>query len=147
MALSDTLHLRVITPERVLLEEAVEKVTFHGVDGAYGILPNHAPLMTALDETGLVQITEKGGNVVELGVSGGFAEVRNHVLTLVCEVGFLADEVSAEDAKQAEQEARERLSHASRKLSAHEIKAEAHLRKALLKEMLGRRSTGTGSHR
>ena len=146
MATATELKLRVITPERTLLEQSAAKVTFQGVDGSYGILPNHAPLMTALAETGLVVITGTDGSTTELGVSGGFAEVRDHSLTLVCEEGFHADEITPEEAAEAERVARESMS-GQRQLSVDEVKAEAALRKALLKEMLGRRRGGTGTTR
>ena len=44
MATATELKMRVITPERTLLEQSAKKVTFQGIDGSYGILPNHAPL-------------------------------------------------------------------------------------------------------
>ena len=37
-----TLRLRIVTPERTIVDEHVKSVRFHGVDGDYGILANHA---------------------------------------------------------------------------------------------------------
>ena len=45
--MSKLMHLRVVTPQEVLLDEEVRSVQFMGIDGSYGILPGHAPLMTA----------------------------------------------------------------------------------------------------
>jgi F-type H+-transporting ATPase subunit epsilon len=137
------LHLRIVTPDRTIVDRKVARVSFLGVDGGYGILPNHAPLMTAISAAGTAKITELDGRVIELFVSDGFAQIQNNVLTLVCEAGEFANEIDLERVKEAEKKARERLSGLDR-LSADFIKAEASLRKALAREMVARRGTGAG---
>jgi F-type H+-transporting ATPase subunit epsilon len=135
------LHLRIVTPDRTIVDRKVARVSFQGIDGSYGILPNHAPLMTAISAAGTAKITELDGKVVELFVSDGFAQIQNNVLTLVCEAGEFANEIDLERVKEAERKAREKLSGLDR-LSAEFIKAEASLRKALAREMVARRISG-----
>ena len=48
--LPEAIELIVVTPERQLLRETVVEVTIPGLDGALGILPGHAPLMTELGD-------------------------------------------------------------------------------------------------
>jgi len=141
--MASELHLRVVTPDRVLVDRAVRAVTFHGVDGSYGILPGHAPLMTAIAHAGAVEVRETGGQTTPLFVSSGFAQVQGNVLTLVCEAGEMVHEIDLERVKAAEQKAREKLSHLD-KLSEDFLKAEASLQKALMRELLARRAGGTG---
>lgn len=138
------LHLRVVTPDRTIVDRKVAGVSFQGVDGSYGILPHHAPLMTAIATAGLATITELDGRHSELFVSDGFAQVQHNVLTLVCEAGEFAHEIDLERVKAAEARAREKLAGLDR-LSAEFVKAEAALRKALTREMLARRGSGTGN--
>lgn len=138
------LHLRIVTPDRTIVDRKVAAVKFQGVDGSYGILPRHAPLLTAISSAGTATITELDGRKNELFVSDGFAQVQNNVLTLVCEAGEFASEIDLERVKAAEQKAREKLAGLDR-LSEDFVKAEASLRKALVREMLARRGTGTGS--
>jgi F-type H+-transporting ATPase subunit epsilon len=138
------LHLRIVTPDRTIVDRKVRGVSFQGVDGSYGILPNHAPLMTAISQTGTATITELDGSTKELFVSDGFAQVQNNVLTLVCEAGEFANEIDLERVKAAEAKAREKMAGLDR-LSAEFVKAEASLRKALAREMLARRGSGTGN--
>ena len=138
------LHLRIVTPDRTIVDRKVQGVTFRGVDGSYGILPNHAPMMTAIAATGTAEITELDGKKQELFVSDGFAQVQHNVLTLVCEAGEFATEIDLERVKAAEQKAREKMAGLDR-LSTEYIKAEAQLRKAMAREMLARRGSGTGS--
>ncbi|MCA8977158.1 MAG: ATP synthase F1 subunit epsilon [Planctomycetes bacterium] len=137
------LHLRIVTPDRTIVDRKVAGVSFEGVDGGYGILPQHAPLMTAVSHTGTVVITETDGTTVELFASDGFAQMQHNVLTLVCEAGEFATEIDLERVKAAEQKAREKLAGLDR-LSAEFIKAEASLKKALAREMVARRRSGTG---
>ena len=137
------LHLRIVTPDRTLVDRKVARVSFQGIDGSYGILPHHAPLMTAISAAGKAKITELDGRVLELFVSDGFAQVQHNVLTLVCEAGEFAHEIDIERVKAAEAKAREKLAGLDR-LSEEFLKAEASLRKALAREALVRRGSGTG---
>ena len=137
------LHLRIVTPDRTLIDRKVARVSFQGIDGSYGILPRHAPLMTAISSTGKARITELDGKTLELFVSDGFAQMQHNVLTLVCEAGEFAHEIDIERVKAAEAKAREKLAGLDR-LSQDFLKAEASLRKALAREALVRRSGGTG---
>src|SRR5262245_41091853 len=136
------LHLRIVTPDRTLVDRKVARVSFQGIDGSYGILPHHAPLMTAISSAGKAKITELDGKTIELFVSDGFAQVQHNVLTLVCEAGEFAHAIDMERVKAAEAKAREKLAGLD-KLSEEFLKAEASLRKALAREALVRRG-GTG---
>ena len=142
--MASELHLRVVTPDRTIIDRKVAAVSFQGVDGGYGILPHHAPLMTAIGATGTVRITELDGKQVDMFASDGFAQVQANVLTLVCEAGEFAHEIDMERVKAAEAKAREKMVGLDR-LSEEYIKAEASLRKALAREMLARRGGGTGN--
>lgn len=138
------LHLRIVTPDRTIADRKVASVSFQGIDGSYGILPHHAPMMTAIANAGTALITELDGSTRELFVSDGFAQVQHNVLTLVCEAGEFANEIDLERVKAAEAKAREKMAGLDR-LSEEFVKAEASLRKAMLRETLARRSSGTGN--
>lgn len=142
--MASELHLRVVTPDRTIIDRKVASVSFQGVDGGYGILPHHAPLMTAIGSAGTVRITELDGKRVDMFASDGFAQVQGNVLTLVCEAGEFAHEIDIERVKAAEAKAREKMAGLDR-LSEEYLKAEASLRKALMREMLARKNTGTGA--
>lgn len=138
------LHLRIVTPDRTIVDRKVRSVSFDGVDGSYGILPNHAPMMTALAQAGRVEVTEADGQHSSLFASDGFAQMQNNVLTLVCEAGEFAHEIDLARVKAAEAKAREKMAGLDR-LSEEFIMAEASLRKALAREMLARRGSGSGN--
>ena len=76
------LRLEIVTPEAKTYSEDVDGVTIPGIDGEYGILPLHVPLITAL-KPGPLKV-QKGGQEILLATGGGFAEVmpdRVSVLT------------------------------------------------------------------
>jgi F-type H+-transporting ATPase subunit epsilon len=140
------IHLRIVTPDRTIVDRKVASVSFVGTDGRYGVLPRHAPLMTGIAESGTATIVETDGKSEEMFISDGFAQVQNNVLTLVCEAGELSHEIDVERAEQKEKEARAKMANLD-KLSEEFLKAEASLRKALARERLGRKASGSGSLR
>ena len=132
--MTGSLTLRVITPERIVLDTQVSSVRVPGVDGSIGVLPRHAHMVAAVD-IGLLHFVEGGANKA-LFVSEGFAEVKDDTLRVVCEAGELPAEVDEKRAKEAEQRARERLS-GSKVVGAEAIdmlRAEAALRRALMRQ-------------
>jgi len=101
------LTLRVITPDRIVLDTQVESVKVPAVDGSMGFLPRHAALVAALDIGQLAW--REGGKEHRLFVSGGFAEVRQDTVRVVSEAGERPEEIDVERARAAEKRARERL--------------------------------------
>ena len=137
------LQLRIVTPDRTVFDRKVRAVSFMGVDGSYGILAQHAPLMTAT-MPGIVKVTHTDASVEALLVTDGFAEMRHNVLSLICEAGELAGEVDLERAREAEQRAR-RLIEEAHTVDINLARAEAALQRALLRQLLGRRKSGSGA--
>ena len=82
MAMSNSILLEVITPERRIFSAQVSELQFPtAYGGIYGILPEHTPLMTPLGD-GLVHYVQ-GGEKHVLTVFGGFAEVGPEAVTLL----------------------------------------------------------------
>jgi len=67
------IELEIVTPDGVLLREKVSALTAPSVDGEFGVLPGHRPLLAAL-KTGIMAYT-KDGTEVRLAVGPGFVEV------------------------------------------------------------------------
>jgi len=68
------LKLKVVTPERLILEELVDSVTVPTTEGEIGILPEHVPLVAGLKSGDIVAKTN--GEEVPMAVVGGFVEVN-----------------------------------------------------------------------
>ncbi|HJP02967.1 MAG TPA: ATP synthase F1 subunit epsilon [Planctomycetota bacterium] len=135
------LTLRVITPERIVLDTTAASVRVPGLDGDMGIFPRHAGMVAALD-AGLVRYRADGAEQT-LFVDGGFAEVRGGTVRVLTAAGESTEEIDVERARQAEERALERLSHRgevrARESAIDFLRAEAALRRALLRQQLGRR--------
>ena len=70
-----TLHLKIITPNAVILDSNVNAVIARSVDGDVGILPDHIPLITPLSQAALFYKENELGNYA--AVLGGLMEVKN----------------------------------------------------------------------
>lgn len=126
------LTLRVITPDRIVVDEPVESVQIPALDGSMGILPRHASMVAAL-QAGILRYKAQGAEKV-LFVSEGFAEVRGSSLRVVCEAGETSGEIDEARAREAEKRARERLAKKGNGGGADEFdqaRAEAALRRAM----------------
>lgn len=121
-----TMHLEIITAERKAYSDEVEVLVAPGIDGELGILPHHAPLMTAL-QPGEIMI-RKDGQESYLIVSGGFLEVMGNQVSILADACERSEEIDEERARKAIEGARERL--ASRTADLDLERATAALRRA-----------------
>ena len=95
--LKDMLKLEVVTPERRVLDAEVDSVTVPTASGEAGILPHHAPLISAL-KPGILAYTTKGVGQ-KLAVSGGFVEVNSDTVSVLVDTAETAAEIDVEAAK------------------------------------------------
>lgn len=77
------LHFSLVAPEREVFSGLVDQVDAPGVEGDFGVLPQHAPFMTALRE-GVVLVYD-GAQRRSFDVKGGFADVTPEGLTILAE--------------------------------------------------------------
>ncbi len=77
------LNFSLVSPEREVFSGLVDQVDAPGVEGDFGVLPQHAPFMTALRE-GLVTVYD-GAARTQYDVKGGFADVNAEGLTILAE--------------------------------------------------------------
>jgi F-type H+-transporting ATPase subunit epsilon len=68
-------HLEIVTPEGVQLSEDIDELTAPSVDGQFGVLPGHRPMIAAL-ATGIISFV-KGGAVTHVAVGPGYAEIHD----------------------------------------------------------------------
>jgi len=107
--LPEAIELIVVTPERQLVREATVEVTIPGPEGALGILPGHAPLMTELGIGELSYRTATSSLAISLAVIRGFAEVLPDRVTVLAETAERAEEIDLARAEAAKARAEHRL--------------------------------------
>lgn len=76
-------RLQVFTQEKKVVDELVTSLQAPGVDGYFGVLADHAPLISALG-TGDLTITGADGTRT-LNLTGGFLEVVNNTATILAD--------------------------------------------------------------
>ncbi len=79
--MADAIHLEVVTPDGLKLSADVSEFTAPSVDGEFGVLPGHVPLLAALT-TGIVTYIV-GGEKHAVAVGAGFAEVADDKALLI----------------------------------------------------------------
>lgn len=106
------LHLKIVTPERLIIDGEVDMVTLTTSEGEIGVLPHHTALMAKL-MPGELEI-KKGGKTDILATGDGFIQVADNTLTILTDLAVEEadiDEKKVEEAKKrAEQALEEKLS-------------------------------------
>lgn len=85
--MSKKLQLKIVTPEKLILEELVDSVTIPTTEGEITILPDHIPLIATVASGDIVAISD--GEHIPMAVVGGFVETRK--INGETEVTILAD--------------------------------------------------------
>ncbi len=107
--MSKKLQLKIVTPEKLILEEEVESVTIPTTEGEITILPDHIPLIATLASGNI--IANSNGEEIPMAVVGGFVEVRKDDTKTT--VAILADfaehvkDISDEEIQKAKDKAEE----------------------------------------
>jgi F-type H+-transporting ATPase subunit epsilon len=82
--MADKVQFELVSPERLLVSQAVDMVVVPGSEGDFGVLPGHAPFISTV-RPGVIEVYE-GNTVTErIFVAGGFAEVSNDRCTVLAE--------------------------------------------------------------
>ena len=93
----NSLHLKLVTPERSVLEMETAAVTLPIADGDVTILPGHESYIGAL-KPGEIIVHRADDLTESLAVSGGFVEFDNGILSILADTAERADEIDIERA-------------------------------------------------
>jgi F-type H+-transporting ATPase subunit epsilon len=86
-----TFHFDLVSPERILFSGQVNQVDVPGGDGDFGVLANHAPLVSTV-RPGILVIYNERGEKLPVVINGGFAEVSPAGLTVLADMAVPRDE-------------------------------------------------------
>ncbi len=133
-----TLRCAIVTQEKQIYSaDNVQMVLAPGIEGQLGILPHHAPLITALDE-GVMQVRHADGREEVFAIHGGFMEVLPDRVTVLADVAERADEIDLARAEEAHQRAEKLMEKTYEGQPDHEL-AEAAMRRSLTRLKVARR--------
>jgi F-type H+-transporting ATPase subunit epsilon len=102
------LTLRILTPERQVLETQASAVYATATDGELGILSGHIPLLASLKPC-VLRYTTPEGNKERVAVMGGMLETDGQQVTVLTTAAELANEIDELRAKEAKTRAEARL--------------------------------------
>ncbi|HSY86058.1 MAG TPA: F0F1 ATP synthase subunit epsilon [Verrucomicrobiae bacterium] len=109
--MAEQVQFELVSPERLLVSRPVEMVVVPGVEGDFGVLPGHAPLISEV-RPGVIAVFE-GGKVEErIFVAGGFAEVTAERCTVLAEQALPIGEIDRSAVEADLKDAREDLADA-----------------------------------
>jgi F-type H+-transporting ATPase subunit epsilon len=117
-----TFHFHLVSPEKLAFSGEVDQVDVPGVEGDFGVLAGHAPVVATI-RPGILTVTT-GGTHEKIIVLGGLAEVSDKGLTVLADVATslqdldrtaFAEQIAGMEAKLAEKEGSE-LDHAIERL-------------------------------
>jgi F-type H+-transporting ATPase subunit epsilon len=117
-----TFTVDIVTPERVVLRDTARSLQAPGVEGSFGILAGHAPMMSELG-VGELYYRKESGQEVRMAISGGFLQVFSNQVTVLADTAERSEEIDLERARRALNEAREGQAIGSD--SARRIEADA----------------------
>jgi F-type H+-transporting ATPase subunit epsilon len=109
-----TFHFDLVSPEKLAFTGEVDQVDVPGVEGDFGVLAGHAPVVAAV-RPGILTVTS-GGTHQKIIVLGGLAEVSDNGLTVLADVATsmqeldrarFADKIAGMEEKLAEKEGSE----------------------------------------
>lgn len=104
------LKLEIVTPEKKVVETEADSVTVPTASGEAGILPNHAPLISAL-KPGVLSFSNRSGTE-RIAVGGGFVEVNGDKVSVLADTAETADEINSEKARLDREEAEKAIAAA-----------------------------------
>jgi F-type H+-transporting ATPase subunit epsilon len=84
-------HFELVSPQKLLFSGDVEQVDLPGAEGYFGVLANHAPMVTTL-RPGILTVHVVGGQQ-KIVVLGGFAEVSKDGLTVLANTADAVEDV------------------------------------------------------
>ncbi len=94
--MAEKFQFDLVSPEKLLYSANAEQVVVPGVEGDFGVLAGHAPLISIV-RTGLVEVKGSEDGDMRIFVRGGLAEVTPAGLTLLAEEAMPFDDLNAAD--------------------------------------------------
>nr|YP_010894648.1 ATP synthase CF1 epsilon subunit [Hypecoum leptocarpum]WJW71519.1 ATP synthase CF1 epsilon subunit [Hypecoum leptocarpum] len=108
-----TLNLCVLTPNRIVWDAEVKEIILSTNSGQIGVLPNHAPIATAVD-LGILRI-RFNDQWVKIALMGGFARIGNNEITVLVNDAEKDSDIDPQEAQRTLELAQTNLSKAKGK--------------------------------
>ena len=105
-----TVHLDVVSAEKMIFSGRVESLQVSGTEGDLGINAGHAPLLTAI-KPGVLRVVKQNGDEELIYVEGGILEVQPGNVSVLADVATRAEDLDADAAEAAKRAAEEHIAN------------------------------------
>ena len=105
--MNNKIKIKVITHEKVVFEDSVDEIITQGIDGSFGILPNHIAITSALD-IGVTKVL-KDNQPIFMTTIGGILQFKNNTAIILTDGAELGSNIDISRAKLAKEKAEARL--------------------------------------
>lgn len=109
--MAESFNFELVSPEKLLLSEAVSEVVLPGSDGEMTVMANHAPVMTTI-RPGVLTVKGASGQTDRFVVFGGFADILPTGCTVLAESAIAVSDFSKDMVAKRVELAKADLSHA-----------------------------------
>lgn len=130
-------ELSIVAPDRSVVEDRAQAVVAPGIEGYFGVMAGHLPMVSAL-RAGIVEYLDAKGQRHHIAVSGGFAEISGSRLTILADSASRASEVDIKQEEQRLEKARKALRGEDSSMSSEAATAE--IEKAMARIRAAQRS-------
>ncbi len=123
------LHLRIVSPSRLIYENDVDMVILRAVSGDMGILPDHENTTTLLS-LGVLRVKNEGTEEC-ISVLGGFCTITKDGVNILSDAAETCEDIDKERALSSKERAEKRLKDSSNDVDLH--RAEVSLKRSLVR--------------
>lgn len=100
--------LSVVAPDRSVVDDQVTSVIAPGIEGYFGVMAGHVPLIAAL-KPGILEYLDSHNQRHYVYTGGGFAEVTPARVTILADEAARAQDIEVHEAERRLEEARKAL--------------------------------------
>lgn len=105
-----TVHLDVVSAEKMIFSGRVESLQVSGTEGDLGVNAGHAPLLTAI-KPGALRVVKQNGEEEVIYVEGGILEIQPGNVSVLADVATRAEDLDADAAEAAKRAAEEHIAN------------------------------------
>ena len=130
------MKLKIITQEKVVFDDVVDEIYTKGVDGEFGLLKGHIPIMTPLD----IGVTRAkiNGNTKSFTTMGGILQFKDDECLILTTLSESDEEIDEIRARESLEKAKRKLQNAQARMDAKKAEAAIARAEARLKAKLSK---------
>ncbi len=131
MAEEGKVEFELVSPEQLLVSEAVDMVVVPGAEGDFGVLPRHSLLISEV-RPGVIQVHDGGAVKDRIFVAGGFCEVTGERCTVLAEIAVPVEDIDRAKIEAELKDLREDVADAKSEEARAAVDARIKVREAML---------------